>query len=72
MTAGFKLTADGTAAVSLDYYWNEDMGTCPTGAKVQLLGQGGVAQYGAYNGKDDFWVAWAPCPKRKPKVKDEK
>ena len=63
----FKLTADRAAAVAVDYYWNEDMSTCPRGAKVQLLGEGGIADYGVYNGRDDFYVAWAPCPKRRPK-----
>ena len=27
---------------------------------------GGVATYGVYNGRDPFWTAWAPCPKRRP------
>ena len=59
------LNRDKTVAVATDYYWNEDMSACPTGAKVQLLGVGGVASYGNYNGRDDFWVAWAPLPKRR-------
>lgn len=60
-----KLNTDRTVAVATDYYWNEDMRTCPLGAKVQLLGVGGVASYGNYNGRDPFWVAWAPLPKRR-------
>jgi hypothetical protein len=59
-----KLNTDRTVAVATDYFWNEDMGTCPRGAKTQLLGVGGVATYGNYNG-DAFWVAWAPLPKRR-------
>lgn len=59
------LNRDRTVAVATDYYWNDDMRTCPTGTKVQLLGLGGVAQYGTYNGRDAFWVAWAPLPKRR-------
>ena len=39
---------------------------CPRGVKVQLLGKSGVAVYGQWNGADDFWVAWAPLPKRRP------
>jgi hypothetical protein len=31
--------------------------------KVQLLGKGGVALYGQYNGKDGFYTHWAPLPK---------
>ena len=53
--------------MAVDYYWNEDMSACPRGAKVQLLGKGGIADYGVYNGRDDFYIAWAPCPKRRPK-----
>lgn len=60
-----KLNTDRTVAVATDYFWNEDMSTCPLGAKVQLLGIGGVASYGNYNGRDPFWVAWAPLPKRR-------
>lgn len=53
----------GVVAVDHDYFWNEDMGSCPIGCKVQLLGEGGVAIYAKYNGKDQFWKAWAPLPK---------
>lgn len=58
-----KLNADQTVAVATDVFWNEDMSTCPRGAKVQLLGAGGVAVYGTYHG-NPFWQAWAPLPKR--------
>ena len=60
------LNRDKTVAVANDYYWNEDMSECPRGVKVQLLGKSGVAVYGQWNGADDFWVAWAPLPKRRP------
>lgn len=59
-----KLNADQTVAVATDVFWNEDMSTCPRGAKVQLLGAGGVAVYGDYHG-DPFWVGWCPLPKRR-------
>lgn len=62
-----RLNADRTVAVATDVFWNEDMATCPRGAKVQLLGAGGVASYGVYNGRDPFWVGWAPVPKRREK-----
>lgn len=61
-----RLNSDRTVAVATDYCWNEDMDACPRGVKVQLLGVGGVASYGTYNGRDPFWVAWAPVPKRRP------
>jgi hypothetical protein len=32
---------------------------------VQLLGKGGVAMYGEYHGKGDFYTHWAPLPKLK-------
>lgn len=61
-----KLNADRTVAVATDVFWNEDMTSCPRGTKCQLLGEGGVATYGVYNG-DPFWVGWAPVPKRRRK-----
>jgi hypothetical protein len=57
----------GEVAVDHDYYW-QDMKKCPVNAKVQLLGQGGVAVYGKWNGKDNFWIGWAPVPKRKRSI----
>lgn len=60
------LDKSGTVAVDHDYFWRS-MDTCPRGVKVQLLGAGGVAVYGNYNGKDKFYTHWAPLPK-KPKV----
>lgn len=62
-----RLNSDQTVAVSTDYYWTEDMSSCPRNAKVQLLGQGGVAVYGEYHG-EPFWVSWAPCPRVKKSV----
>jgi len=41
------------------------LSTCPRGAKVQLLGAGGVAMYGEYHGKEKFYTHWAPLPKLK-------
>lgn len=61
---GHKLNADQTVAVATDVFWNEDMTTAPRGTKCQLLGAGGVATYGVYNG-DPFWQAWCPLPKRR-------
>ncbi len=58
-----KLNADQTVTVATDVFWNEDMTTAPRGTKCQLLGAGGVATYGVYNG-DPFWIGWCPLPKR--------
>ena len=64
LEGAFKLNTAGTAAVSTTQYW-EDMATCPRGVKVQLLGAGGVAAYGMWDGKTKFWEGWAPVPKRR-------
>jgi hypothetical protein len=44
------------------------MDLCPTGTKVQLLGQGGLPQYGTWDGKNTFWTAWAPLPKHRENI----
>lgn len=61
----YRLNTARDVAVATDTYWQEDVTTCPRGAKVQLLGAGGVAVYGSYHG-DPFWVGWAPVPRRRP------
>ncbi len=58
------INSTGTAAVATDYYWIPIDANTPRGVKLQLLGQGGVAQYSNYHG-DAFWSHWAPLPKRK-------
>lgn len=58
------LNTEKTAAVSTTQYW-EPMRDCPRGVKVQLLGLGGVAVYGMYDGRNPFWEGWAPLPKRR-------
>lgn len=62
--ANHKIDSTGTAAVATDYYWLPIDENTPRGVKLQLLGQGGVAQYSSYHG-DPFWQFWAPLPKRK-------
>lgn len=62
----YKLNSAKTVAVATDVYFNEDMKTCPRGVKLQLLGQGGVAVYGEYNG-DSFWIGWCAVPRRHQK-----
>lgn len=49
-------------AIDREYEW-QPMDTCPRGVKIQLLGAGGVAVYGTYNGHP-FWLGWAPVPSR--------
>lgn len=58
-----QLDSTGTAAVDADYFWRP-IESCPRGVKVQLLGLGGVAVYGHFNGSQKtFWTHWAPLPK---------
>ena len=61
-----KINAEGSVAVAIDYEW-QPIDTCPRSVKVQLLGKGGVAIYGTYDGKDPFWEGWAPLPCRPKK-----
>lgn len=65
----FKVNDQHKVAVDHNYFW-QPMETCPHSVKVQLLGKGGVAVYGVYNGREDFWQAWAPLPKRPLNMKD--
>ena len=59
----FKLNSARDVAVSNEVFLNPDMATCPRGCKVQLLGRGGVLVYANYDGSD-FWVQWAPLPRK--------
>ena len=43
--------------------------TCPTGPKVLLLNQAGIANTGWYDGKDSWFVAWFPLPKIPPAIR---
>lgn len=61
---GHTLNSTHTVAVSTTQYW-EEMSSCPTGVKVQLLGAGGVATYGIWDGRNKFWTHWAPVPRRR-------
>jgi len=56
---------DGTVGVDLSYHW-QPMSTCPRGVKLQLKGKSGVALYRQYDGKDPWWVGWAPLPTEAP------
>lgn len=65
----YKINEAESVAVDLDYYWNEDMTSCPRGVKVQLLGMGGLATHGIYNGAA-FWVGWTPLPRKRKEKRD--
>lgn len=59
-----KLTSDRAAAVDQDYYWRR-METCPLGAKVLLLNDGGVAIFGLVSTHTrGSFKGWAPLPKK--------
>ena len=60
------INSSSTVAVAVDYYWQPIDTNTPRGVKLQLLGKGGVAVYGTWNGKDPFYTHWAPVPKRRP------
>jgi hypothetical protein len=62
LTVPYRIDNSGAAAVDYNYFW-QPIATCPRGVKVQLLGSGGVALYGQFNGKDSFYTHWAPLPK---------
>jgi hypothetical protein len=66
MTENFKLNKDASVAVANDYFWQKINPDTPRGVKLQLLGIGGVAAYGHWDGKNRYWTHWAPCP-RMPK-----
>ncbi len=61
----YTLNSSSTVAVAVDYYWQPIDTNTPRGVKLQLLGKGGVAVYGTWNGKDTFYTHWAPVPKRR-------
>jgi len=63
------LSHDKVAAVDQGYFWRP-MQSCPVSVKVQLLGRGGVAVYGSWDGKSDWWRGWAPLPKTPAQWKD--
>lgn len=59
------INSNRTVAVATDYFWQPIGADTPEGVKLQLLGKGGVAVYGTWNGKDTFYTHWVPVPKRR-------
>lgn len=70
MTPPAQLDSTAIAAVDKGYSFIP-IATAPRGAKVQLLGRGGVAVYGIYDG-NPFWIGWAPVPCIPKELKDLK
>lgn len=64
-TAGdvYRISSDGAAAVSTESTFLP-MDSCPISRKVILLGAGGVATVGQYDGRETFWQGWHPLPRR--------
>lgn len=59
----YKLNTNRSVAVStLNYYMPMDNDT-PRGVKLILMGAGGVAHLGTWDGKDKFWIGWFPLPR---------
>jgi hypothetical protein len=63
VSAPVTITAQN-ASVDASYYWRE-ISDCPVNSKVQLLGAGGLPQYGQWDEKNGLYIAWVPMPKRK-------
>lgn len=60
----FRLNHDRTVAIDneVSFY---PMGSCPTGVKVQLHTEGGVAIYGVIKEQEDAqttYLGWRPVP----------
>lgn len=62
-----SLNRDATVAVSNVVYWEDDMSECPINVKVQLYSIGGMGSHGTWDGKDDFFIKWAPLPRVRKK-----
>lgn len=59
----YRISSDSVAAVSTESTFLP-MSTCPISRKVILLGAGGVATVGQYDGHEPFWQGWHPLPGR--------
>jgi hypothetical protein len=57
------LNSDRSVAVAIDTYWLP-MSNCPKHVKLLLLGIGGVASIGEWDGRNRFWQGWCPLPKK--------
>lgn len=66
----YRINHDRSAAVAPAMHY-QPMSTCPIAVKVILLGAGGVATIGQYNGRDTFWQGWHPLPSVAKQQKQE-
>ena len=60
-----KLEIKHGKAIDAHYTWtptDDPLAPCPKGVKVQLLGAGGIPQYGSWDGKNPFWTHYALLP----------
>lgn len=62
-TESYRISSDRVAAVSTESTFLP-MDSCPISRKVILLGAGGVATVGQYDGRETFWQGWHPLPRR--------
>ena len=60
----YTINTRDSVVVATDYYWMPINKDTPRGVKLQLLGIGGVAVYGEWDGKSRFWTHWAALPKK--------
>jgi hypothetical protein len=68
--APYTINQAESLAVAEGYFW-QPMTTCPLHVKVQLLGRGGIPQYASWDGRNAFWTAWAPLPRRRKSDADQ-
>lgn len=62
------LNSDNSVAVADDNFLLPITKDTPRGVKLLLLGSGGVLTIGHWDGRDPFFIAWAPLPKRDPRI----
>ena len=60
-SGSYHLNSDRSVAVSATYKLSKDFSGCPRGAKVLLLGAGGVLVIAQYD-LNPFWKEWAALP----------
>lgn len=61
----FKMSSDGTTAVSTEYFWRRlSTGAPPEGAKVLVANENaGVAAITIWPEGRRYWTHWAPFPR---------
>lgn len=64
-TSATHTISQSHVAVAEGFYWTPVGPDTPRGVKLQLLTKGGVAIYGDYVEKMNFYTHWAPLPRRR-------